>query len=47
MIVLVAERVSGSILAGEGVKFEYRHLRYFTLEHSSQTAGETDTVIGE
>ncbi len=28
-------------------EFEYRHLRYFTLERTSQAAGETGSTIGE
>jgi hypothetical protein len=47
MVVVLGERVSGSILADDVVDFQYRNLRYFTLEYGKQKAGDTCTVLGE
>ena len=47
MVALVAERVSGSVLSDDTSDFEYRNLRYFTLEHRGQTAGRAGTTLGE
>jgi len=47
MIAVLGERVSGSILADEVCDFQYRNLRYFTLERSKPKADDTGTVLGE
>ena len=47
LIALLGERVSGSILADDISGFEYRNLRYFTLEYGMHYAGKPGTVLGE